>query len=184
VFNRKQVERTYLTEEEVVILTEELDHPLIQLVVKTLYYTGLRISECIHLTLDDVNFERNWIRVIEGKGGKDRTIPMNLKLKELLADYKENWRAEVETPYFFCTFKSGKLHRNYVNLVIRQALKRLDWNRKITAHTLRHSFASNLVKKEVNIVKIQKLLGHSSLTTTSVYTHTNLVELEDAVNHL
>jgi integrase/recombinase XerD len=180
----KSVERTYLKEDEVRQLVDEIDHPLIQLVVQTLFYTGMRISECMYLTMEDVDFEQNIIRVIEGKGGKDRILPMNHKLRHLLLEYRNHWRPRVDSPYFFCTLKSGMLHRNYVNMIIQQTLKRLGWNRKITAHTMRHSFASSLVQKEVNIVKIQKLLGHSSLVTTSVYTHTNIDELSEAVNQL
>jgi site-specific recombinase XerD len=71
-----------------------------------------------------------------------------------------------------------------VNKIIKKAIADLGWKKKVSPHTLRHSFASNLVKKDVHLVKIQKLLGHASLATTSVYTHTNLAELKDAVDHL
>jgi integrase/recombinase XerD len=180
----EQKERTYLTEEEIQQIVDAVNHRLIRLVLQTLYYTGLRISECVHLTLSDVDFDKNVIRVLEGKGRKDRIIPMNQKLKALLLDYKENWRPEKGTENFFCTSASGGLNRMYVNKIIQQTLQDLGWDKRITAHTFRHSFASNLVKKKVNIVQIQKLLGHSSLVTTSVYTHSNLEELANAVNCL
>jgi integrase/recombinase XerD len=180
----KQTEKMYLSEIEVQTIVDVVEHPLIKLAIQTLYYTGLRISECINLTLADVHFEKNYIHVINGKGGKDRIIPMSQKLKKLLLDYKENWRPEVTSSSFFCTAKTGGLSRMYVNKVLCKALDKLGWSQEITAHTFRHSFASNLVKNEVNIVKIQKLLGHTSLVTTSVYTHTKLSELEEAVNSL
>lgn len=181
---QKQVERAYLTEHEVNTIVVAIEHPLIKLVIQSLYYTGMRISECLGLTLEDINFERKYIHVINGKGGKDRIIPLNQKLADLLLDYKNNWRPDVESDLFFCTEASGGLNRNYVNKVLQKTLKELNYDQKITAHTFRHSFASSLLKKNVDIVKIQKLLGHTSLVTTSIYTHTNLNELEEAVNHL
>lgn len=181
---QKQVERAYLTEHEVNTIVVAIEHPLIKLVIQSLYYTGMRISECLGLTLEDINFEKKYIHVINGKGGKDRIIPLNQKLADLLLDYKNNWRPDVGSDLFFCTEASGGLNRNYVNKVLQKTLKELNYDQKITAHTFRHSFASSLLKKNVDIVKIQKLLGHTSLVTTSIYTHTNLNELEEAVNHL
>lgn len=181
---QKHVERTYLSENEVNQIVDAIEHPIIKAVIQTLYFTGLRISEALNLTLDDVNFDKNFIHVVNGKGGKDRIIPLNQKLKILLQDYQDNVRPDVQTNLFFCTKSSEGLNRNYVNKVLRATLRKINWDRKITAHTFRHSFASNLIKKEVSIVKIQKLLGHTSLETTAVYTHTNLNDLEEAVNHL
>uniref|UniRef100_UPI0012FD104B tyrosine-type recombinase/integrase n=2 Tax=Bacillati TaxID=1783272 RepID=UPI0012FD104B len=91
---------------------------------------------------------------------------------------------ETESPLFFCTKKTGKLSPVYVNRIISQAVNELGWKKKVTAHILRHSFASRLVKKDVNLVQIQKLLGHSSLNVTSIYTHTDLEQLSEAINTL
>ncbi len=184
LFKKKTIEKGYLSEEHVHDLVFGIKHPLIRLVITTLYYTGLRISECTNLKVEDIDFERECIRVVNGKGGKDRIIPMNRKLYELLLDYALHWRVKNGSERFFCTLRSGGLNRNYVNKWIKKAILDLGWNKKISPHTLRHSFASNLVKKDVHLVKIQKLLGHASLATTSVYTHTNLAELKDAVEHL
>jgi len=181
---QKQVERAYLSEEEVNTVVAAIEHPLIKLVIQTLYFTGMRISECLGLTLENINFDKKYIHVVNGKGGKDRIIPLNQKLADLLLDYKHSWRPKVGSELFFCTEASGGLNRNYVNKVLQRTLQEINYDRKITAHTFRHSFASSLLKNNVDIVKIQKLLGHSSLVTTSIYTHTNLNELEEAVNHL
>lgn len=181
---QKQVERAYLSEEEVNAIIAAIEHRLIKLVVQTLYYTGMRISECLGLKMEDVNFEKKYIHVVNGKGGKDRIIPLNQKLTDLLLEYKRNWRPEVGSDLFFCTEASGGLNRNYVNKILQRTLQEINCDRKITAHTFRHSFASSLLKNNVDIVKIQKLLGHTSLVTTSIYTHTNLNELEEAVNQL
>ncbi|RFB36052.1 site-specific tyrosine recombinase/integron integrase [Brevibacillus sp. VP] len=180
----QQKERIYLTEEEVERLVHAIDHPLIRLVVIVLYMTGLRISECLNLTIDDVNLEDKVIHVVAGKGNKDRLIPISLRLLPLLQEYVQEKRPATASPLFFCTKKTGMLSPVYVNKEITEAVRRLGWKKKVTAHILRHSFASQLVKNDVNLVQIQKLLGHSSLNVTSIYTHTNLDQLSDAINTL
>jgi site-specific recombinase XerD len=179
-----QKERTYLSEEEVMQLAESIEHPLIQLVVHTLYYTGLRISECLDLTLDTVDLDNRVIRIISGKGNKDRQVPISEKLHLLLQQYVRHLRPQAESQVFFVTLKTGKLSPVYVNRILGETVKKLGWKKQVTAHILRHSFASQLVKKDVNIVHIQKLLGHSSLKVTSIYTHSNLAQMNKAVNVL
>ncbi|RAP29622.1 hypothetical protein C2W64_03272 [Brevibacillus laterosporus] len=180
----QQKERTYLADGEVERLVHAIDHALIRLVVIVLYMTGLRISECLNLTVDDVNLEEKVIHVVAGKGNKDRLIPISLRLLPLLQEYLQEKRPKTGSPLFFCTKKTGMLSPVYVNKVITEAVKKLGWKKKVTAHILRHSFASQLVKNDVNLVQIQKLLGHSSLNVTSIYTHTNLDQLSDAINTL
>jgi integrase/recombinase XerD len=177
-------ERTYLYEQEVQQLLETIGHPLIRLVVRTLYQTGLRISECLNLTVDDVDLENNLLHVRAGKGKKARTIPIGMTLSPYLLDYVKNGRVDTESTFFFALKRSGKLSSAYVNRVLTQAVEQLGWNKNVSCHTLRHSFASQLVKNNVHPVSIQKLLGHATLKTTSVYTHVNEEQLEEAVNSL
>lgn len=178
----RQKERHFLNDEEVNTFIEAIDHRLIKLVAQTLYYTGMRITECLNLQLDDIEIEKGIIRVNQGKGNKDRTIPINPRLKELFIDYIENWR--VPSPNFFATQISGSLSRNSVGLVFRETSKKLGLKKTISAHTLRHSFASQLVSKDVHLVKISKLLGHNSLKTTSIYVHSSMDDLKEAINTL
>jgi len=180
----QQKERSYLTEEEVDLLIQAIDHPLIRLVVTFLYYTGLRISECLNLTLDHVDMDRRVIHVVGGKGNKDRFVPIADRLYPLLLDYLANQRPESDSPLFFCTRKTGMLSPVYVNAVLAETVDKLGWKKKVTAHVLRHSFASQLVKRQVSLVEIQKLLGHSSLKVTGIYTHTDMNQLTKAVNSL
>ncbi|MDC0765257.1 tyrosine-type recombinase/integrase [Brevibacillus sp. AG] len=180
----QQMERVYLSEGEVTELVEAIEHPLIRITVMTLYYTGLRISECLNLTISTVDLEKELILVVAGKGNKDRSVPISSKLLPILLDYIHNHRPKLDTDYFFATQKTGMLSPVYVNRVLGETVKKLGWKKKVTAHILRHSFASQLVKKNVNLVNIQKLLGHSSLKVTSIYTHSNIDELKDAVNEL
>ena len=177
-------ERHYLTEEEIEKLVEAIDHALISLVVVFLANTGLRISECLNLTLEDVDLDAKLIRVKNGKGNKDRNVPISKKLHPLIQDYRDNWRDAYGSERFFATKKTGKLTNTYINTVLRDTVKKLGWKKKVSCHILRHSFASNLIKKKVGIVEVQKLLGHSSLKTTSVYTHVDNEQLYEAVNVL
>lgn len=180
----RQKERVYLTSEEVDELVNAIDHPLVKIVVQTLYYTGMRISECLDLKIEDLDFKDNIIHIKRGKGNKDRDIPISHKLKGILEEYWNTERKYINSPYFFATSKTGRLSSVYVNTVLHQTTEKLHWTKRVTAHTLRHSFASNLVKNEVSLVNIQKLLGHSNLKITSIYTHTNMDELSKAVNSL
>lgn len=179
-----QKERTYLSEIEIKQLLMAIDHPLIRLIVETMYRTGLRISECLDLTIENVDLENGVIHVVAGKGNKDRLVPISSTLLPLLKQYVTRERADTPSPLFFATKKTGKVSPVYVNHHLGKAAKALGWKKHVSAHILRHSFASQLVKKNVNLVKIQKLLGHSSLKVTSVYTHSNIEELDEAVNQL
>jgi len=175
-------ERTYLTKKEVEATIDCIHSPLIGLIARFLFNTGLRISECLNLTLDDVDFEKRSIHVRQGKGRKDRMVPINNNIYGLLLDYRENWRDAYESDFFFATRKSGSISYSYVNGTIRSAAKQAGMKKPVSCHILRHSFASALVEKNVNLVQIQKLLGHESLAVTSIYTHTNMEALSEAVN--
>lgn len=176
-----QSERDYLTEEEVMEFVDAISHKLGKVVVLTLYYSGLRIAEALALDVNDVDMVKRKIYVRHGKGNKSRTVPIADKLYDILKDYIE-WREDVEA--FFATKKTGRLSQVRVQAIVRDTRKELGWKRNITPHTFRHSFASRLVAKDVNIVSVSKLLGHSDLKTTSIYTHASMSQLEEAVEAL
>ncbi|WPC42247.1 tyrosine-type recombinase/integrase [Clostridium sp. JS66] len=177
-------ERTFLSPEEVQDLINAIDHPVVKTVVQTLFYTGLRISESLNLKLEDVDIENKIIHVINGKGAKNRNIPINIHLLSILQNYIKTYRSSVKSIYFFATEKSGSLSAPYVNRILNDTAKNLGWQKHISAHILRHSFASNLIKNGVNLVYVQKLLGHSNLKVTSIYTHANMDDLNKCINLL
>lgn len=177
-------ERTFIDETEYKQLIEAIEHPTIKVVIQFLFYTGLRITECLSLTLEDVNLEESIVFVQNGKGNKQRKVPISPKLLPLLVHYKEHIRPATDSPFFFALSKTGKLSDVYVNRVLHETTKKLGWKKKVTCHVLRHSFASNLVKNKVHIVHIQKLLGHADLKTTSVYVHANQEQLIEAIHTL
>lgn len=180
----QQKERGFLSEDEFKSLISQVNNKLAYIVIVTLYYTGLRISECLNLTLPDVDLRNNVIHVVAGKGNKDRIVPINSKLHIELSNYLNHIRPDIESKRVFASAKSGKVSREFINKELKQATLSADISKNITCHILRHSFATNLVSKNVNIVHIQRLLGHSSLSVTAIYTHTNMLELQKSVNLL
>ena len=176
-------ERVYLTIDEMQQFLSCIDHPTIYTACTTICFTGLRISELCQLQLEDVNFSRNQIFVQCGKGKKDRTIPIHPQLQPILMDYYNQHRA-ANSHLFFATPSSGKLSTQYLNEKIHFYAKKAGVNPNISAHCLRHTFASALVAKGASLPSIQRLLGHSNLKTTNVYVHINNKDLEQSVNLL
>jgi integrase/recombinase XerD len=177
-------ERSYVTDEQFDRIVEAIEHPLIRIATQTLYYTGLRISELVNLSIKDVDLDRGLIHVF-GKGLVERDVPIHWRLHPLLVEYRNSSRAKAELwDRFFATPTTGRLSASHYTRELHKAIGHLDMGFKITAHTFRHSFASNLVRKNVHLASIQKLLGHNSVMTTSVYTHVHLSELQAAVNTL
>jgi integrase/recombinase XerD len=180
-----QKEREFITEEEFEQLVGAIKHPVIKTVVQTMFYTGGRMSEIINLKITDVDPKNKVLHIIEGKGKKDRDVPISNKLVEILNNYLENIRVpEVELDRFFATEKTGKVSNTYINRLIHEAADKLGWEKDISAHVLRHSFGTNLLDKGASVVSIQKLLGHSNLAVTSRYLHQDMQKLSDAVNLL
>lgn len=182
---KQTVERDFLSEQEMKKLIDSIEHSLIQLVVRTLAYSGLRISECLNLTLDDVDFEKNIIRVINGKGGKNRIVPLAENLADDLLLYRDTQRPKVTTDNFFALKKTGSISDKYINRELKIAAEIAGINKRISCHTLRHSFASSLVRHGTDLPTVAKLLGHSDYrTVTSIYVHKDQSELTSAINQL
>jgi len=176
------LERTFLCDEEFEQLVSVITHSLVKVLIYTLFMTGLRIKEALDLTLEDVDFTANVIRVKHGKGNKSRVVPISDRLLPILRHYVDVSRPNCDSSNFFATKVSGQLSASMANKTLKQAVSQLGWNKHVTCHVLRHSFASHLVRHNVNIVRVQKLLGHASLKTTSIYTHATMDELSEAVN--
>lgn len=179
----KQKKRDFLTKDEFEALVDAIKQPVVKTVVQTLFYTGGRISEITNLKLDEVDLEKRVIHIIEGKGGKDRGIPINDKLYNILENYIKTIR-EADSDRFFALEKTGKVSPSYINRLIKDAVNEIGLEKDVSAHVLRHSFGTNLLEKGASVVSIQKLLGHASLSVTSRYLHQDMSKLSDAVNLL
>ncbi|MFT4311264.1 MAG: tyrosine-type recombinase/integrase, partial [Candidatus Woesearchaeota archaeon] len=135
-----------------------------KLIIKMLYSSGLRVSELVNLKWNDIEFDQNsgWVR--SGKGSKDRLIIFSENLLEELKSFRNS------SEYVF-EGRNGPLTTKNIQNIVRTTAKRAKINKKVTPHTLRHSFATHLLENGTDIRIIQDLLGHSNLQTTQIYTH-------------
>ncbi|MBT2641725.1 tyrosine-type recombinase/integrase [Bacillus sp. ISL-41] len=172
-----------LTQEEIEELLSAIEHPIIRFAVALLSFTGLRVKEARTLILSDIDFEQNRL-LANGKGKKQRYIPIAQSFKPYLEEYIAEIRESNDSPYLLATKKTGKLSAIYINNELHRAVKELGWDKNVTCHALRRSFATNLLRKGVNVFAISKLLGHASIKTTTVYLQLNENELQEAVNKL
>jgi site-specific recombinase XerD len=186
-FDRVKVpttERIHLNREEVEAIIKAIKHPVIHYFAMMMAHTGIRVKECIHLNMKDVNLEEGYVQVINGKGGKDRRVPMNRNLIQNMKEYLEHHRPESDSLYFFALKKTGTVSDQYVNQMLKEACEKANIKKHVTSHILRHSFASYLVKKDTHVAVIQRLLGHADVRTTSVYLHVQQDDLRKAVNQI
>lgn len=148
----------------------------------TLIYTGIRRSELLNLKLRDLDFDSNILTVRNGKGGKGRAIPMCDRLVELLEDWLE-LRPRCAHDAVFTARTGEPFGRHGLYEAFRRAQQVAGIERQgVTLHTLRHSFATNLLRSGADLVALQRLLGHSSLDTTAIYLHVEMDGLREAVS--
>ena len=139
-------------------------------VIELLFMTGMRISELCELHQDSIDLSKGIIRVY-GKGAKERVIPIgNTKVLQLLREYGEEFKKEIGG-IFFVNRYGEPLSTQTVRLMLRHYTKAAGIEQHITPHMLRHSFATLLLEKGVDIRIIQQLLGHASIVTTQIYTN-------------
>ncbi len=141
-------------------------------IVNLLLNSGLRVSELCNLKSEDVEFDTGKIMIHGGKGDKERIALVSDKVMESLKSYyKSKLERKVNSPYFFTSNKGSMFHTSTIEKIIRTIAKEAGITRKVTPHTLRHTFATNILKNGGDIRFIQTLLGHSSISTTEIYTH-------------
>lgn len=154
-------------------------------ILEVMYRGGLRVEEACSLAPEDIFLNEGWIYVQLGKGEKDRNVPVPEETLVWLGRWMD---ARPGGEYFFTTHKGGKLDQSYVRRMVyrysRQAgVYLLDGKKRkpISPHTLRHCFATELIEEGFTLAEVQRLLGHSSINTTSVYLHVRPIELAEKV---
>jgi len=175
---------TVLSRDEVTRLIEMTRHPMHRTILKLLYATGLRRTEASRLKVSDIDSQRMVIHVQRGKGLRDRDVPLTPKLLEALRDY---WRWQKPRGYLFPS-KVGKpdqpISDKTVWNICKAAATRAGIKKKMSPHTLRHSFATHLLEAGTDLRTIQLLMGHERLVDTTVYLHLSQTHLHAAVNPL
>ena len=157
-----------LSHEEVVQFFDYVPSLRYRAALMLCYGAGLRVSEAVAVKVGDIDSQRRLIRVEQGKGRKDRYAMLSPRLLEVLRVY---WRAARPQPYLFPSWRSGR-HLNAASLqqACRDAWLRSGLRKRVTVHTLRHSFATHLLENGTDVRVIQVLLGHSQIDTTARYT--------------
>lgn len=178
-----------LTEEEIkkLINSIDLNHDFGQrnkTIIEILYGTGIRVSELINLKLSNIFFKENIIKVI-GKGNKERFVPLGEIASNEMKIYINNRnRLKIDSKssdILFLNRYGRGLTRSMIFKIISDASKRVGLDKKISPHTLRHSFATHLIKNGADLRTIQMILGHESITTTEIYTHLDTLHLEEVL---
>ena len=154
-------------------------------IIELLYSCGLRVSELVNLKISDLFFKESLIKVT-GKGNKERFVPIS----KLSQKYINNYLNEIRQNHkikknfedtLFLNERGTNLSRNMIFIIVNKLKKQSNINKKIGPHTLRHSFATHLIENGADLITIQKMMGHESITTTERYLHVNKKHLVDSL---
>jgi integrase/recombinase XerD len=154
-------------------------------IIEVLYGCGLRVSELVNLKITDVHFDDSFIKV-QGKGNKERLIPIGKKAKNAINEYLQNYRVTLRVDRkdentLFLNRRGKKMTRVMIFTIIKDLAIKIDLQKNISPHTFRHSFATHLIEGGADLRAIQDMLGHESITTTEVYTHLDKEFLKDTI---
>ncbi len=153
--------------------------------LETLYSSGLRVSELINLKISHVYFDIEFIRVI-GKGNKERLVPIGSDALKHIQIYMEHVRNKLPqypkySDMLFLNKRGTPISRVMVFIVIKNLAEKINLNKNISPHTFRHSFATHLIEGGADLRAVQQMLGHSSITTTEIYTHLDQQYLKESL---
>jgi len=149
-------------------------HRIADDILLTLYHTGIRLNELIHLEKKNIDLNQQTIKVL-GKRNKERIIPITVELSEVLKDYLDLYPS---SPYVFNSPKGAKLYPNFVYRSVKTLLSRYTTLNKKSPHVLRHTFATHLLNHGSDLNAIKELLGHANLSATQIYTHNSVERLK------
>jgi integrase/recombinase XerD len=154
--------------------------------LETLYGCGLRVSELVALKISDLFFEEGFVK-ITGKGNKQRFVPIGDLTEKYIEIYKNNIRTHLNIQKgfedtLFLNRRGKQLTRAMVFTIIKDLAVKIDLNKNISPHTLRHSFATHLLENGADLRSIQLMLGHESITTTEIYLHLDRKHLKEVLN--
>ena len=179
-----------LSQDEIDALINAIDlsHPQGErnrIIFETIYSCGLRVSEAITLKNSDLFFEEGFIRVL-GKGNKERYVPIHENAQSYITMYQKAIRSHILPQKgfedtLFLNRRGKGLSRQMIFMILKDLALKIDLKKKISPHTLRHSFATHLLQNGADLRAIQQMLGHESITTTEVYVHVDKSYLKQIV---
>lgn len=150
--------------------------------LETLYATGMRVSELLHLTVTDTHLTMGFVRCV-GKGNKERIIPLGSAATKAIAYYLEHSRLSLmkkhRHDFLFVNHLGKPLSRQGFWKVLKQLASRARIEKELTPHTLRHSFATHLLENGADLRAVQEMLGHADISTTQIYTHVTKARMKD-----
>ena len=157
-----------------------------QAIIELLFSSGLRVSELVNLTLQDLNLKERMMRIV-GKGNKERIVPFSLKTQKTLSIYLENTRKQliansgnnIGTNYVFLNNRGEKLTTRGIEYILQEIENKTGVTLSLHPHKFRHSFATHLLNQGLDLRTIQELMGHASLSSTQVYTHVSNQKMHD-----
>jgi integrase/recombinase XerD len=150
--------------------------------LELLYAAGLRVSELVNLKLQDINLEAGFVRVM-GKGSKERVVPIGQHAKTKIEDYIDNYRQSALknklSPFLFIARAGKPISRQGFWKLLRRYADQAQIHKKISPHSLRHSFATHMLEGGADLRAVQVMLGHVDISTTQIYTHVTRKHLQD-----
>lgn len=154
-------------------------------IIEVLYGSGLRVSELVNLKISDMYFDEGFMRIL-GKGDKQRLVPLGRYASKQIQTYLSQLRVHQEIKkgaedILFLNQRGAKLTRAMIFEIIKSLAVKAQINKTVSPHTLRHSFATELVQRGADLRAVQVLLGHESITTTEIYTHINRQDLRESL---
>ncbi len=164
-----------LTTEEIKRLIDSTSNIKHKLIVKLLYGCGLRVSEIVSLKKEDLNFKEGLIHIKLAKGKKDRFV----KIPSSVLDELKNYSALGDSNILFQSNRGGKLTIATIQAILKNSAKKAEIKKRVYPHLLRHSFATHLLENGTDLRVIQKLLGHSSIKTTQIYTQISQASIKN-----
>lgn len=178
-FSEVEIEKVMKSDSEI----QSFESVRNKLIVELLYSTGMRRSELIQLKINDIDFSNQVVKVL-GKRNKERFIPLLKSVKSSLQEYLV-YRNEIETEesYLLLTKKGKKTYDTLVYRIINNYFSSVSSKIKKSPHVIRHSFATHLLNEGADLNSVKELLGHSSLASTQVYTHSSLGKLKEVYNN-
>jgi|TARA_B110000495_G_C23024887_1_gene608812 site-specific recombinase XerD len=182
-----------LTQDEIALLFANVELGRHRTPLRLMYCCGLRLDELVHLTIDDIEPTRILVR--DGKGGKDRYVPLPPAMYKELCRYwakhrNPKWifpsagRGDPNDPRAAMKASKRPYGKGALSLALRKAVRKAGIRKKATAHTLRHSYATHLLEQGLNLRQLQLNLGHEDIRTTTLYTHMTPIGHEQCMRHV